>query len=395
MNLELYRGSLKDTKIQIDTAINGVEALELISRYKYDLIILDHMMPLMDGMETLKTIKKQNLCQGVPILVITANAVPGEKSVYLNAGFDDYLSKPVSSRQLLEAVRKYLPENLIRPAGPSTEFDEEEPSENGVIERLAAFLDKNSAMQYCCNNEELYLNIVNTFVNENRLEDIRKYLEERDFDNYRIQVHALKSGSRTIGAGELSDHALELEMAAKNNDTEFILENTEALLNEYGALLDRIRAALNNTEEQIESSGLNVLYIDDDLMYRSLVKRILRGSFGSITVKQSAEEALDTLNSITSQAQENGTAPELPQIILLDLNLSGMDGLTLLKRLKSTEPYINIPVVIYSSDDDKDTQLKCLRAGAADFIAKPVDWEILAERLIRLAAVTEQAEVSV
>ena len=395
MNLELYRGSLKDTKIQIDTAINGVEALELISRYKYDLIILDHMMPLMDGMETLKTIKKQNLCQGVPILVITANAVPGEKSVYLNAGFDDYLSKPVSSRQLLEAVRKYLPENLIRPAGPSTGFDEEEPSENGVIERLAAFLDKNSAMQYCCNNEELYLNIVNTFVNENRLEDIRKYLEERDFDNYRIQVHALKSGSRTIGAGELSDHALELEMAAKNNDTEFILENTEALLNEYGALLDRIRAALNNTEEQIESSGLNVLYIDDDLMYRSLVKRILRGSFGSITVKQSAEEALDTLNSITSQAQENGTAPELPQIILLDLNLSGMDGLTLLKRLKSTEPYINIPVVIYSSDDDKDTQLKCLRAGAADFIAKPVDWEILAERLIRLAAVTEQAEVSV
>ncbi|MGN0670396.1 MAG: response regulator, partial [Oscillospiraceae bacterium] len=166
MNLELYRGSLKDTKIQIDTAVNGVEALELISRYKYDLIILDHMMPLMDGMETLKTIKKQNLCQGVPILVITANAVPGEKSVYLNAGFDDYLSKPVSSRQLLEAVRKYLPENLIRPAGPSTSF-EEEHSENGVIERLAAFLDKNSAMKYCCNNEELYLNIVNTFVNEN------------------------------------------------------------------------------------------------------------------------------------------------------------------------------------------------------------------------------------
>ncbi|MGN0668952.1 MAG: response regulator, partial [Oscillospiraceae bacterium] len=230
---------------------------------------------------------------------------------------------------------------------------------------------------------------------ENPLEDIRKYSEERDFDNYRIQVHALKSGSRTIGAGELSDHALELEMAAKKGDTEFILENTEALLDEYDALLERIKAALNSSEEQIESSGLNVLYIDDDLMYRSLVKRILRGSFGSITVKQSAEEALDMLNSITSEAQKNGNAPELPQIILLDLNLSGMDGLSLLKQLKSTELYSSIPVVIYSSDDDKDTQLKCLRAGAADFIAKPVDWEILAERLIRLAAVPEQAEISV
>ena len=215
MNLELYRASLKDTKIQIDTAMNGIEALELISRYKYDLIILDHMMPLMDGMETLKTIKKQNLCQGVPILVITANAVPGEKSVYLNAGFDDYLSKPVSSRQLLEAVRKHLPDNLIRPDTGSASFDYEEISENGAIERLSAFLDIKSAMQFCCNSEELYLQIVNTYVNENRLEDIRKYSEERDFDNYRIQVHALKSGSRTIGAGELSDHALALEMRQK------------------------------------------------------------------------------------------------------------------------------------------------------------------------------------
>lgn len=394
MNLELYRASLKDTKIQIDTAMNGIEALELISRYKYDLIILDHMMPLMDGMETLKTIKKQNLCQGVPILVITANAVPGEKSVYLNAGFDDYLSKPVSSRQLLEAVRKHLPDNLIRPDTGSASFDYEEISENGAIERLSAFLDIKSAMQFCCNSEELYLQIVNTYVNENRLEDIRKYSEERDFDNYRIQVHALKSGSRTIGAGELSDHALALEMAAKSGDTEFILENTEALLNEYSALLERIRGALDNTEELIECSGLNVLYIDDDLMYRSLIKRMLRDGFGKITIKQSAEEALDMLNSISSEAQENGTAPELPNIILLDLNLSGTDGLSLLKKLKADSPYSSIPVVIYTSDDDRETQLKCLRAGAADFIAKPADWEILTERLKRLAIVPEQAAVS-
>ncbi len=394
MNLELYRGSLKDTKIQIDTAINGVEALELISRYKYDLIILDHMMPIMDGMETLKTIKKQNLCQGVPILVITANAVPGEKSVYLNAGFDDYLSKPVSSRQLLEAVRKHLPENLIRPDNAGSLFDEEETSADGAFERLSAFLDVNSAMQFCCNNEALYLQIVNTYVAENRLEVIRNYFEEKDFDNYRIQVHALKSGSRTIGAGEFSDRAFSLEMAAKNGDTEFILENTEALLNEYSELLERIKAALDSSDEVVENSGLSVLYIDDDLMYRSMIKRMLRDGFGNITIKQSAEEALDMLNAISSEAQENGTAPELPNIILLDLNLSGSDGLSLLKNLKANELYSYIPVVIYTSDDDRETQLKCLRAGAADFFAKPADWEILTERLKRLAVVPEQTAVS-
>ncbi|MCI7759249.1 MAG: response regulator, partial [[Eubacterium] saphenum] len=107
-----------------------------------------------------------------------------------------------------------------------------------------------------------------------------------------------------------------------------------------------------------------------------------------------AEEALDMLNSISSEAQENGTAPELPNIILLDLNLSGTDGLSLLKKLKADSPYSSIPVVIYTSDDDRETQLKCLRAGAADFIAKPADWEILTERLKRLAIVPEQAAVS-
>lgn len=391
MNLELYRGSLKDTKIHIDTAINGIEALELISQYKYDLIILDHMMPVMDGMETLKTIKKQNLCEDVPILVITANAVSGEKSVYLNAGFDDYLSKPVSSRQLLDVVRKYLPDELIQPAYDQSLYDEE-VSETSTVERLSSFLDTDSAMAYCCNSEELYLQIVNTYLEENRLEVIRRYCDEMDIENYRIQVHALKSGSRTIGAAELSDKALSLEMAAKNNDSDFILANTEALLNDYSKLLERIKSVLDGSgNEKSDSCGQSVLYIDKDLMYRSLVGRMLRDSFGRIITKQSAEEALNMLNSLTSEAQENDTAPELPDIILLDLYFNGMDGLTLLKKLKSDLLFRSIPVVVYSSDDDKDTQLKCLRAGAADFITKPADWEILTERLKRLSIATIQA----
>ena len=389
MNLELYRGILKETRIQIDTAVNGVEALEYISRYKYDLIILDHMMPLMDGMETLKTIKKQNLCSDVPILVITANAVSGEKSAYLNAGFDDYLSKPVSSRQLLEAVRKYLPENLIQPDILNYSFTEDDFSESGAIERLSEFLDVKSAMNYCCNSEELYLSVVKTYVEENRLEVIRKYFDEKDFDNYRIQVHALKSGSRVVGSGELEERARLLEMAAKSGDTEYIAENNDALLDEYKSLLKRIEAAVDFAENKIENCGLTVLYVDDDLMYRSLVKRMLRDGFGSVLTNQSAEEALETLNSRITEAQENGAEPELPQIILLDLNLSGMNGLSLLRKLRESEVFGKIPAVIYTSDDDRETQLECLRAGAADFIAKPPDWEVLTERLKRLAVTSE------
>lgn len=372
-NLELYKGSLRDTKIRIDTAVNGVEALELINRNNYDLIMLDHMMPVMDGMETLKTIKKQNLCPNVPIIVITANAVSGEKSSYLNAGFDDYLSKPVSGSQLWETVRKYLPERLIQPmANFAPAVQNNEPN---VVARLSEFLNTSAALQYCCDNDELYLEIIGTYLEEDKTELIRQYFEANDIDNYRIQVHALKSGSRTIGAFALSDEALGLETAAKNHDVDYISANTLRVLEEYNDLMEKIRAALGTAKRGAlaEDSG-RVLYVDDDIMYRCLVERMLKESFGGITAVPSGEEALEQLRY------------KLPEVILLDLNLGGMDGCAVLKALKSDERLRGIPVVVFSSDNDRDTQVRCFRAGAVDFIAKPADREVLIERLKRLTA---------
>ncbi|HCF82739.1 MAG TPA: hypothetical protein DER68_01865, partial [Ruminococcaceae bacterium] len=125
-------------------------------------------------------------------------------------------------------------------------------------------------------------------------------------------------------------------MAAKSGDIEYIAENNDALLDEYKSLLERIEAAVDFAENKIENCGLTVLYVDDDLMYRSLVKRMLRDGFGSVLTNQSAEEALETLNSKIAEAQENGAEPDLPQIILLDLNLSGMNGLSLLRKLRES-----------------------------------------------------------
>lgn len=369
MNLELYKGSLKDTRAHIDTAVNGVEALELISRNSYDLIILDHMMPVMDGMETLKTIKKQDLCPGVPIIVITANAVSGEKSSYLNAGFDDYLSKPVSSRQLWEAVRKHLPERLICTAEKAQSA---QSCGKGVMGRLAEFLDTTSALQYCCESEELYLQILGTYLEEDKTELIKQYFGSMDEDNYRIQIHALKSTSRTIGATALSDEALALENAAKSGDIEYITGNTERVLTDYNAVLEQIRAVLEAPAQTAAEVSGRVLYVEDDIMYRCLVKRMLRDSFGDITCVQSGEEALDHLRL------------KQPEVILLDLNLSGMDGLGVLKALRSDEILRDIPVVIFTSDNDHETEVRCFREGTADFIAKPADMDTLSERLKRL-----------
>ena len=108
VNLAVAKGLLKYSKMQVKTATSGRECLELLGNNKYDIILLDHMMPNMDGIETLRIIKEGKLCEGVPIVALTANAIGNAREQYLAAGFDDYLSKPISAVKLEEVMKKWL-----------------------------------------------------------------------------------------------------------------------------------------------------------------------------------------------------------------------------------------------------------------------------------------------
>ncbi len=248
INLELVRRSLKDTRIIIDTAANGMEALELIDKNSYDIIFLDHMMPVMDGMETLKIIKSKQLCPNVPIIVITANAVSGEKETYLKAGFDDYVSKPFTSRELCEILHKYLPKNLIKERlaegeSEAVRKEEEKNNESSILEKLS-FLNTEAGMAYCCNDVGFYTQIITTYAAQNKTEIISKAYHEKDTENYRIAVHALKGTSRTIGADYISEEARKLEFAARESNFDYINEHTERFLAEYGELIEKLNDAL-------------------------------------------------------------------------------------------------------------------------------------------------------
>jgi len=114
INLVVFKGLLKNTKVQIDTALSGKEALELSDKEKYDLIFMDHMMPEMDGIETLAKLKeRQNINHDTPVVVLTANAIKGAEEEYKNAGFDNYLSKPVHGVDLENMVLQYLPKSKL------------------------------------------------------------------------------------------------------------------------------------------------------------------------------------------------------------------------------------------------------------------------------------------
>lgn len=111
VNLTVLVGLLRSTQMQIDTALSGAQCLKMVQEKLYDLILLDHLMPEMDGIEALQRIREMGL--QLPVIALTANAISGAKETYLQAGFQDYLSKPLNAKELEDIVRKYLPEELI------------------------------------------------------------------------------------------------------------------------------------------------------------------------------------------------------------------------------------------------------------------------------------------
>ena len=258
MNLAVIRGLLKYTKIQIDTATSGKEAIEKVRQNDYHILFIDHRMPEMDGIETLTAMKKMsdNLCINRPCIALTANAISGAKEMYINAGFNDYLSKPVTPLELEKMIRKYLNENLIlnsdgRETAENT--DDESPESSWDTFFNIEGIDKAAGLKYC-GSPEIYKDMLIRYGKaiEETAESLATLAKEGDISNFRIKVHSLKSTSRIIGAGEISERAEELEKDASEENTAAIQEKLPILLTLYRKYLDKFKKIMDN-EKNSES----------------------------------------------------------------------------------------------------------------------------------------------
>ena len=263
MNLKVVEGLLKATKIQIDTAVSGSECLECVKTTPYQMIFLDHMMPEMDGLETLEHMKNlaDNPNAQTPVIMLTANAIVGAKEEYIEAGFTDYLTKPIRETELLEMILKYLPEELVCEHGgqgiekSQDAQDMEQPEAGGEgaepLQRLEQLegLDVKTGLTYCMNEEDFYIEMLQEFLQADKASQLKHFLAEEDWDNYRTTVHALKSTSLTIGAAHLSGEAKALEMAAKEGNMDYIRSHHDGVMDEYKELTDHLKEILENGAE--------------------------------------------------------------------------------------------------------------------------------------------------
>lgn len=250
MNLKVFAGLLKETKIQIDTAINGAEALKLIEKNRYDVIFLDHMMPVMDGIEAFRQMKllEKNPNVITPVVMLTANAVVDAKNRYMDEGFSDYIAKPIREEVLLSCLKKFLRKDLVKPiekkpVAEDTDIEKETPAE-GASAKLSDFLDEATGLAYCMNDRRFYKEMLGEYVNGDKTAELVEYFDKEDFEYYRITVHAVKSTSLTIGAIKVSDDAKALEMACKESNFAYVKQNHEAFMQEYKTLIQVLRTEL-------------------------------------------------------------------------------------------------------------------------------------------------------
>ena len=241
MNLLVVQNLLKDTKAKITVCMSGQEALELTEENKYDIILLDHMMPNMDGIETLKQMKlmPRNMNGNTIVIALTANAVSGVREMYLSEGFDDYMSKPIDGDKLEKMLAKYLPEDkIIRVQAEEEKETENEkdikPAEQEVQEEQP-LLDTRTGLKYCANSEAILAEMLGVFC---EMYDefggvLKKEVDGGMWENFVVDIHSLKSNSLNIGGIRLYTLCLKLEQAGiciKNGEdvqenTSFINEN--------------------------------------------------------------------------------------------------------------------------------------------------------------------------
>lgn len=272
INLTVAVNLLRNTKMKIDTATSGEEAVNMASKTRYDVIFMDQRMPGMNGTEAFHKIREteNGASKDVPVICLTADAIIGAKERYLSEGFSDYLTKPIDSFALEKILMKYLPDDKIELI--SEEITETSEEDETVAEAFAVLrsvgIEPKAGLKYCQDDETLYKTLLTEYAygEIEKAHNLQKSYEAENWHDYSIYVHALKSSSRMIGATALSVRAAKLEAAADNSDTGTINIEHAAMMEEYEVLTAVIRSFLPKTETESGNDDIKEFSPGDDIM---------------------------------------------------------------------------------------------------------------------------------
>lgn len=285
INQKVIQGFLSEHQLQITNASSGYEALDYMrSGEDFDIIFMDHMMPGMDGVETTEKIRKLDVprAKQIPIVALTANAISGVKEMFLASGMNDFLAKPIDVELLNEILERWLPPDYtvaikedreLSPAVVSA-VDEKEfivPSlpEEQEVSGIPG-MDYEAALEYFGGSQDILIGVLEVFCQEShdRIKELERLLHHKDYENYIIEAHGLKSAAKSIMANDLSEHAREHEFAGKDGEFAWIDEHGKELIDEYREFLTSLENYMQGGSgkkvETEEFSALEMLQPEGD-----------------------------------------------------------------------------------------------------------------------------------
>ena len=264
-NLRVAKELMAPYNMNIQTCLSGPEAIKLVSNSHFDIVFMDHMMPGMDGIETTHLIRgidpADEYYQKLPVIALTANAISGQREIFLEKGINDFLAKPIEIHKLDEILKRWLPAEKIckaeQPDGSSEAGQEK--SETISIPGI----DAATGQRNCGGNFRIYLEILLDFCRdaESRLTKIQDALAEGNIELYTTLVHALKGAARSIGAVETGEKAGMLEESAIKGHLAEINSKTNDLTNDVLTLINNIKSEVEKFEDG-EHDEISVLRLE-------------------------------------------------------------------------------------------------------------------------------------
>jgi PAS domain S-box-containing protein len=324
-NLKVAEGLMAPYMAVVDTSLSGVKAVELVKQRTYDIVFMDHMMPKMDGVEATACIRAWEKETGrgqVPIIALTANAVSGMREMFLEKGFNDFLSKPIDVSKLDNIMGKWISKDKREKTGDEEEKNQKEEMALPTIPGV----DIPKGIVMCGGTVAAYKQVLSIFCKDarERFALLRGFLaddgsvvgnsaagrfSEGNFTVFTTQVHALKSALASLGATELSMEAALLEAAGKNADLVSITEGLFPFIERLAALVEGIGLALDAASFAVpEETGAA-----PDL------KPLLRKLAEALQTQKAAaiDSALDALNQISLDGETREIIGRLSDDILM------------------------------------------------------------------------------
>ncbi|MEZ5529961.1 MAG: EAL domain-containing protein [Porticoccaceae bacterium] len=379
-NQQVAIGMLERMGCQCQLAENGKVAVEAIVRQRFDAVLMDCYMPVMNGYDATKQIRmyegRKDGSKGMPIIAMTANNTQTEVDRCNAAGMDDFLSKPLRIDELKKMLLKWVPTD----PGESMSI-EDESREFGVVEPqndlvLGAGFDPLVIQELKDSVGEVLVSMIEAFLEDTPvyLQSLQHAILDGDAKKVRELAHTVKGSASNFGARQVSDLAKLLEEKGATNDLDGTENLHKQLKEAYSVLGKSLQNYIveNDASQKVRGGKYHILVVDDDRSMRMALKNVFKGDDYVI------EEAGNGLQAV-SLCQRN-----MPDLVLMDAMMPEVDGFAACERIRQLPNGADTPVLMVTALEDENSIVKAFSSGATDYIPKPIHFSVLKQRVARL-----------